>query len=191
MIFLQGGERWVIIESLHSNPLKVLERVIREPYNESEDERKAEKWALKHARCWYSKWLNRYLKNLNSWKNCTEFGKSSLLKLNSKLLKTWSFLGKNTAQICIMLRDEKPLISPEKQGKSSHILKYSVSMRVSGRGGTVELSVNLNHRNRRVKIRLARWRRKAKLCSLFIFFLALRNKIWKDEEQIDSNKLSN
>jgi AbrB family looped-hinge helix DNA binding protein len=42
-----GGK--VIIEPLPNEPLKVLERVIGEPYDEGKDEKRAERWALRHA----------------------------------------------------------------------------------------------------------------------------------------------
>jgi AbrB family looped-hinge helix DNA binding protein len=39
----------LVIEPLSSDPLKVLERVIGEPYREAKDEKRAERWAIKHA----------------------------------------------------------------------------------------------------------------------------------------------
>lgn len=49
-VIVRADEGKLVIEPLPSEPLKVLERVIGEPYNERRDERKAELWAIKHAR---------------------------------------------------------------------------------------------------------------------------------------------
>ena len=39
----------IIIEPLPSDPFKVLGEVIREPYNETKEEAKAERWLRQHA----------------------------------------------------------------------------------------------------------------------------------------------
>ncbi|MGI0085225.1 MAG: AbrB/MazE/SpoVT family DNA-binding domain-containing protein [Nitrososphaerales archaeon] len=49
-VIVKVEEGKLVIELLPSEPLKVLERVIGEPYNEHGDERRAEKWLVKHAR---------------------------------------------------------------------------------------------------------------------------------------------
>jgi AbrB family looped-hinge helix DNA binding protein len=47
LIRIEG--RKIIIHPLPKDPLKVLEDVIGEPYNEEEDEERAERWLKKHA----------------------------------------------------------------------------------------------------------------------------------------------
>jgi AbrB family looped-hinge helix DNA binding protein len=49
-VIVRADEGRVVIEPLPIEPLKVLERVIGEPYDERKDEKRAEKWALKNAR---------------------------------------------------------------------------------------------------------------------------------------------
>lgn len=48
-VVISAAEGKLVIEPLPSDPLRVLERVIGKPYNERLDERKAERWATRHA----------------------------------------------------------------------------------------------------------------------------------------------
>jgi len=48
-VLMRVEEGKIVVEPLPWDPYAVLERVIREPYEEAKDETKAEKWLREHA----------------------------------------------------------------------------------------------------------------------------------------------
>ncbi len=49
-VVVRADEGRVVIEPIPRDPLKILERVIGEPYNERKEEKRTERWAMKNAR---------------------------------------------------------------------------------------------------------------------------------------------
>lgn len=47
LIYVDDGK--IIIEPFLGDPLKTLDEVVREPYDEAKEEKKAERWLKKHA----------------------------------------------------------------------------------------------------------------------------------------------
>ena len=47
LIYVDNGN--IIIEPFPGDPLKTLDEVVREPYNEVKEEKKAKRWLKKHA----------------------------------------------------------------------------------------------------------------------------------------------
>ena len=47
LIYVDGGK--IVIEPFPTDPLETLEIIVREPYDEAKDEKRAEGWLKKHA----------------------------------------------------------------------------------------------------------------------------------------------
>jgi AbrB family looped-hinge helix DNA binding protein len=47
LICLEGGK--IVIEPFPSDPFKILDEIVREPYDEAKEEKRVERWMKKHA----------------------------------------------------------------------------------------------------------------------------------------------
>ena len=47
LIYVEGGK--IVIEPFPRDPFKTLDKIIREPYDETKEEKKVERWLKKHA----------------------------------------------------------------------------------------------------------------------------------------------
>lgn len=47
LIYVEGGK--IVIEPFPGDPFKALKQIVREPYDETKDEKRVERWLKKHA----------------------------------------------------------------------------------------------------------------------------------------------
>lgn len=47
LIYVEGGK--IVIQPFPGDPFEALDKIIREPYDETKDEKRAEGWLKKHA----------------------------------------------------------------------------------------------------------------------------------------------